>query len=96
MTAKDIAKEADELPWVEQLFWSLWYCQTFYAYLYGTFAGSTGHVYRSLKKEKEKEKSIINALKLTWIKKITSCKWKQTACQVYENMDDIDTYGQSS
>ena len=28
-------------------------------------------------------------------KKITSRKWKQTACQVYENMDDIDTYGQS-
>ena len=37
----------------------------------------------------------MNALKLTWTKKITSRKWKQNACQVYENMDDIDMYGQS-
>ena len=39
----------------------------------------------------------MNALKLAWIRKLknTKHKWKQVACEVYQNMDDIDTYGPS-
>ena len=39
----------------------------------------------------------MNALKLIWIRKLKKyeVKWKQGACEVYQNMDDIDLYGPS-
>ena len=39
----------------------------------------------------------MNALKLTWIRKLKNAKykWKQVACKVYQNMDDIEMYGPS-
>ena len=42
-------------------------------------------------------KSFMNALKLTWIRKFKNSNhmWRQIACQVYQNMDDIDMYGPS-
>ena len=44
-------------------------------------------------------KSFMNALNLTWIKtnklKTTNHRWKQIACQMYQDMDNIDMYGPS-
>ena len=43
-------------------------------------------------------KSFMNALKLTWIKntlKTTNHRWKQLACQMYQDMDNIHMYGSS-
>lgn len=39
----------------------------------------------------------MNTLKLTWLRKLknTNHQWRQIACQVYQNMDDIDMYGPS-
>ena len=39
----------------------------------------------------------MNALKLTWIRKFKNSNhmWRQIACQVYQNMDDINMYGPS-
>jgi len=42
-------------------------------------------------------KSFMNALKLTWIRKLktTNHRWKQIACQMYQDMDNINMYGPS-
>jgi hypothetical protein len=42
-------------------------------------------------------KGFMNALKLTWIRKLqnTNHKWKYIVCQMYQNVDKMDMYGPS-
>ena len=41
--------------------------------------------------------SFMNAQKLTWIRKLkpTNHRWKQIACQMYQDLDNMDMYGPS-
>ena len=39
----------------------------------------------------------MDAVTLTWIRKLktTNHRWKQTACQMYQDMDNVNMYGPS-